>query len=114
MTSLLVTSSTNQPDFWYTISIAAGFIALGALGLEFRNRSYRGGVQSVIGAILSVLGIQFLVLFAEQVFLGEDVGLIKGALLAFILLTTCGATFLYYGHREHKNARSADTGAQHD
>jgi len=55
------------------------------LGTEYQKRSYKGGAPAIAGASFGALDMQFLVLFVEQCFRGEDVELWRGALLAFVV-----------------------------
>lgn len=90
------------------LSIAVSFVVLGALGTEYQKRSYKGGAPAITGASFGVLGMQFLVLFVEQYFRGEDVELWRGALLAFVVFFVAGTVLLRYGHVTHKASLNPD------
>ncbi|MEN8250445.1 MAG: hypothetical protein ABFS32_16035 [Bacteroidota bacterium] len=91
----------NRTDFFYMFSIALSFIVLGALGIEYLKKQYRGGSPTIIGAIFVLLAIQFLVLSLEQYFNGTDMELVRGGAVALVVFLIPGVILLQHGHKDH-------------
>lgn len=101
LTALLVAGDNGRDDYFYMLSIALSFMAIGALGKEYVRRQYRCGVPTIVGAILVILGLQFLVLALEQYLRGTDAELVRGGALAMIIFFLSGSPLLWYGHKVH-------------
>jgi len=102
--SVLVLAPEGRHDYWYMLSIVFSFITLGIFGLEYKKRSYKGGVATIVGAILAIMGIQYIVLFIEQLIYFEDLELISGAIITIPIFLVSGILLLKRGHKTHINS----------
>ena len=99
--SVFVVAPEGRHDYWYMLSIAVSFIILGIFGLEYKKRSYKGGVATIVGAILAIMGIQYIVFFIEQLIHFEDLELISGAIITIPIFLVSGIALLKRGHKTH-------------
>ena len=104
LTSIFLAGDRGRDDYFYMLSIAASFVVLGALGKEYVRQQYKGGAPTVIGAIFSVLGVQFIVFTLEQYFRGVENESVGGGAVAVVIFLVPGIALLRYGHKAHKNS----------